>query len=133
LPKNVASNKKVGSRPLAPATCLEAPQYNFYAAKTQEQPEGRFRLYNSCFLPPAGVGNLHPKNGIGDARRAVYILGYVPAASPGRFREPAAWSITAVILLALLYRVLAGAVEIAGAHLDPVAAGKLFPAEWLPT
>jgi hypothetical protein len=39
LPKNVAPNKKVGSRPLARATCLEAPQYNFYAAKTQEKPK----------------------------------------------------------------------------------------------
>src|ERR1700678_1896010 len=36
-PKNVAPNKKVGSRPLARATCLEAPQYNFYATKRQEQ------------------------------------------------------------------------------------------------
>jgi hypothetical protein len=39
LPKNVAPNKKVGSRPLTRATCLEAPQYNFYAAKRQEKPE----------------------------------------------------------------------------------------------
>jgi hypothetical protein len=29
----------VGSRPLALATCLEAPQYNFSAPKTQEQLE----------------------------------------------------------------------------------------------
>jgi hypothetical protein len=37
-PPFVASNKKVGSRPLVHATCLEATQYNFYDAKRQGQP-----------------------------------------------------------------------------------------------
>jgi len=58
-PPFVASNKKVGSRPLVHATCLEATQYNFYDAKRQGQPlhlkiaTGRVRISKA---PPKRKG-----------------------------------------------------------------------------
>src|SRR5580693_6736433 len=94
-PPFVASNKKVGSRPLVHATCLEASKYNFKPPKTQEQPSSpRDRLsHRDPFAVSRVAGPLtsrristrarDSRKTLGDRSTVVYIVQrYVARALP---------------------------------------------------